>query len=38
MDNQAYDRNLQLLELDALTRMKRRNELIEMKEYNKGLD
>jgi primosomal protein N'' len=38
MDNQAYERNLQLMEQDMLTRMKKRNDLIEVKEYNKGLD
>ena len=38
MDNQAYERNQYLLEQDMITRMKKRNDLIEIKEYNKGLD
>ncbi len=38
MDNQAYDRNIQLLEQETLHRMKKRIDLIGVKEYNKTLD
>lgn len=38
MDNQAYERNMQLLEQETLCRMKKRIDMIGVKEYNKTLD